>query len=52
MFSQLPKGDYIPNTSRGSKDQHNRKFCWQSHDDYFECINSQIEKKGESTTYN
>lgn len=51
MLSHASKNDFISNTSRGSKDVNNRKFCWQAHDDYYECINNQIEKKVESITY-
>jgi len=51
MFSHVSKNDYIPNTTRGSKDVNNRKFCWQAHDDYYECINNQIEKKVESIAF-
>lgn len=48
MYTQLPRNDYISNTSRGSQDKPNYKLCWQSHDDYYDCINNQIEKRGES----
>lgn len=48
MFTQLPRNDFIPMGSRGSWDEPNRKLCWQAHDDYYSCINSQIDKKRES----
>ena len=41
-------GVILPIAPRGGKEFYNRKLCWQAHDDYFECINEQIEKEGSS----
>ncbi len=37
---------------RGSRENHNSKLCWQSHDDYYECISGQLEKEDSNGTGN
>lgn len=41
-------GVSVPIAPIGGKEFHNKKLCWQSHDDYYQCIDSQLEKGGES----
>jgi hypothetical protein len=32
----------LPIRPRGSKENHNTNLCWQSHDDYYKCIDEQV----------
>ena len=32
----------------GGYERHNIKLCWQAHDDYYRCIDSQVEKDSDT----